>query len=121
MVNPVNRLTEPEVCTITSGQSLSAAVNLGGRILCGIYMPASWTAAGLTFQGSPDGTTYYNVQSDTAEITVTAAASVFLGLDPVRFFGINFLKVRSGTGGTPVNQGADRALTLMLGKPDVEN
>jgi hypothetical protein len=119
MANPVNRMSEAETCTIASGASLSGAVNLGGRIPVGVYMPASWTAAALTFQVSPDGVTYYNAHTEAAEYSVTASAVIYVNFDSVNFYGANFLKVRSGTSGTPVNQGADRVMTLMLGQPDV--
>lgn len=121
MANPVTQLSEPETFTISSGQSLSAGVNLGGRIPVGVFMPASWTAAGLTFQGSPDGATWYDIHDTAAEVSVAAAAAIYVAFDPVKFYGINHMKVRSGTSGTPVNQGADRSLILMLGKPDVED
>ena len=120
MANPVNRLSESEVCSIASGQSLSGAVNLGGRIPVGVYMSAGWTAAGLTFQASPDGVTYYNVHTETAEYTVTASAGICVAFDSANFYGANYFKVRSGTAGVAVNQGADRSLTLMLGKPDTD-
>lgn len=102
---------------VASGASLSGAVTLGGYRLAGVVMPADWTAANLTFQGSHDGTTYWNVYDDAgSEVSVTAAedrdigirANVALALAPWRF-----LKVRSGTSGTPVNQAADRTLTLI--------
>ncbi len=115
MASPVNQATESATVTIASGQSLSPAVNLGGRKLCGIAMPAAWTAAGLTLQGSVDGTTYLDVYiaAGTA-YTITAAASQMIVLDPNLLRAMSYLKVRSGTAGAPVNQGADRALTLLL-------
>lgn len=106
--------------TIANGTSLSPAVdtgNVGGAKLIGIEMSAGWTAAGLTFQVSPDGTNYFNLQTDAAEATAVAAASQVIGLRAdlssvlSRF---RYLKVRSGTAGTPVNQGAERALFLLF-------
>lgn len=116
MANAVQRPAEPETFTILSGQSLSAGVNLGGRVPVGIYMPASWTAAGLTFQASYDGTNFFNVQNDSAEIALTVIASIYVAMDATRLRGITHLKVRSGTSGTPVNQAADRSLVLMLAR-----
>ena len=40
---------------IAAGNSLSAAVDLGGLRLAGIEMPAGWTSAGLTFQAASSG------------------------------------------------------------------
>ncbi len=121
MANPVQRLSEPEAVTIANGASLSTGINLRGRVPTGVYMSAAWTAAVLTFQASPDGSTWYNVQTESVELSITTAAGQYIAFEPTRFFGINWLKVRSGTSGTPVNQAADRALVLMTGKPDVSD
>lgn len=119
MATPVNRLCETEEATIANGASLSGGVNLRGRVLCGVYMPAAWTAAGLSFQGSADGVTYYDIHAALGEVTATTAASVYASVDPTPFLGVNFLKVRSGTSAAAVNQLAERVLTLMTGSPDI--
>lgn len=119
MATPVRALSESDALTILSGQSLSDALDLKGRILTGVFLPAAWTAANLTFQASPDGGTYYDAWDQALEITVSAAASRFVAIDAQLFLGVRFLKVRSGTSGTPVAQGADRALILMTGAPSV--
>ncbi len=99
---------------IANGESLSAAVDLGAYRLSSIIMPAAWTAAGLTFQGSIDGVTFGNMKSEGGtELAWTVAASDFLYSTPLNFWGVRFIKVRSGTAGTPVNQGAARTLTLI--------
>ncbi len=104
---------ERAVIAITT--SLSAAVNLAGYALCGIIMPTAWTAANLTFQASHDNTTYNNVYtSNGIEKTVVAAVSEFITIDPIDFIGVEWLKVRSGTSGTPVNQAAAATLILVL-------
>lgn len=81
-------------------------------------MPADWTAANLTFQGSHDNATFQNLYDDGGtEINVTAAddrnisvsAEISLAISAFRW-----LKVRSGTAGTAVNQGAARTITLVL-------
>ena len=118
MVSPVKSIAEPLAVTIAEDASLTAAINMQGRVLCGVEIPGTWTAANLTFQASQDGTNFFNMHKyDAGELTVTAAASLYLAIDPTNFLGVNFLKVRSGTTGTPVNQAAERSLTLMLGKP----
>jgi len=105
---------------IASGSSLSGEVLLDnsvprGKRLFAIVMPSSWTAANLTFQASIDGTTYNNLYDyNGSEVTVTAAASRYIVLDPLTFAGVAGVKIRSGTSGTPVNQGADRTLTLVV-------
>lgn len=108
--------------TIASGASLSDAEHLGFALaggasraaLVGIVMPDAWTAASLTFQASNDGVTFTNLYTASGtEVTVTADVSRWIALDPSDFAGIAWLKVRSGTAGTAVNQGGDRVLTLI--------
>jgi hypothetical protein len=100
--------------TIANGASLSGAVNLGNGGLAAIVMPSAWTAAVLTFQGSSDGTNFYNLYDDTgSEITATVSTSRIVALQPSLFAGLRYVKVRSGTSGAAVNQGGERALVLL--------
>lgn len=119
MTNPVQSLCEPTPVDIANGASLSTAVNLSGRILCGIYMPAAWTAGGLSFQASEDGLTFYDVWVDGAEYTTATAAGVYTAINSDAFLGVRHIKVRAGTSAVPVAQGALRTLLLMAGVPDV--
>ena len=119
MGSPVPRLCEADPVTILSGQSLSASFNLGGRIIAGAFVPSAWTAAVVTFQASWDNVTFSDVQTAAgAEYSLTATAGKYLAADPVMFYGVNFVKVRSGTSAAPVNQAADRSVVLMTGVPD---
>lgn len=117
MASPIISLAQPLDVTISSGAAITSAIDLVGRTLVGIIMPAAWTAASLTFEMSDTAAgTYVDVYDiSEAELEITVAASRYLALDPVNFFGVNYLKVRSGTSATPVNQAADRTLTLMIG------
>lgn len=100
---------------IASGSSLSPEINLSGSRLFAINMPASWTTANLTFQGSDKaGGTYNDIyDEDGNEVSVTVAASQFIILEPAKFLGLRNLKIRSGTSSSAVNQGADRTITLV--------
>ena len=110
----VSEAIETKTATIDNGASLSGVVDLGGRKLVAIVMPASWTAASLTFQASPDGVTYYNVYDGATERALVVAASYYSALNIGDWVGFRYLKVRSGTSGTPVNQGGARTLTLVI-------
>lgn len=110
-----------QTATIAAGAALSGAVNLGEKQLLGIYMPGAWTAADITLQSSPDGgTTFYelNATDGAAADAVAAfqvhapAASQFVAIDPTKLRGVNCIKLRSGTAGSPVNQVAQAVLTL---------
>ncbi|CAK0772595.1 conserved hypothetical protein [Gammaproteobacteria bacterium] len=99
---------------IANGESLSGAVQLGGAELIGVVMPAAWTAANLTLQVSADGTTFNNLYDvDGNEVPITAAASRYINLLPINFVGFQWIKVRSGTSGTPVAQGAARTIGIV--------
>lgn len=109
---------------IASGSALSEAINLdkidntpAGLRLFAIIMPAAWTAANLTFQVSVDGgTTYQNLYDDSGVeiVCVSSASTTIVFRDPTIFSSIALLKVRSGTAATPVNQGGDRNIGLVL-------
>lgn len=101
--------------TIASGASLSPEVGMDGYHLIGIVMPAAWTAAAITFQGAADGATYNSVYDNNGtEVTVQASASRHIQLTPSLLSGLSAVKLRSGTAGVPVNQGADRVLGLVF-------
>lgn len=105
---------------IDQSTSLSSAVDIKGQIIVGFEMPASWTAADLTFQAARleagDEVTYRNLyHSDAdgtdAEVTIGAGSDRFIGVDNPAVFGpVDYVKVRSGTAAAAVNQGADRTI-----------
>ena len=109
----------PQTAVIASGASLTGSIDLdaGRRTLIGIQMPAAWTTASLTFVVSHDNTTFVPLYWDGAEYTILAAggaaASLGVSLEPSAFAGWPFVKVRSGTSGTAVNQGAARTLVVL--------
>jgi hypothetical protein len=104
-----------KTATIANGASLSGVVDLRNARLAGIVMPASWTAANLTFQTSPDGVAY-NDRYDRfgVEYVVTAAAARSIQVPLDDFLSVRYLKVRSGTAGAAVAQGGARDVTLVL-------
>jgi hypothetical protein len=119
MVNPVKALSGPIDFVVASGESLSDGTHLGGTIPVAIVMPAAWTAASITFQASVDGATFYDVyDTDGTEYTATVGASQYVALNPEKFFGAIYLKVRSGTTSAAVNQGAERTIKVMCGVAD---
>lgn len=103
--------------TIAASGTLSAAVDLAGLQLTGIYMGTAWGGtAALSFQVSHDGTTYSNFYDAYGEVTVSstsAAANQFVALDPLVWAGVRHFKVRSGTAAAGVSQSAQRQLVLV--------
>lgn len=101
--------------TIAINESLSTAVAIGGSALVGLIMPAAWTAANITLQGSHDGVTFNNVHTDDGtEKTITAAASRYIALNPADYIGMDEIKLRSGTNAAAVTQAAARTITLVF-------
>jgi hypothetical protein len=102
--------------TILNGAALSDTIDTQGFPLVGIRMPAAWTAANLTFKSDPAAAASVADVYDEAgtEVVVTAAAARFIQIPASKLTGVRFLQVRSGTTGTPVNQGGDRTLQLVI-------
>lgn len=102
--------------TIGVGASLSGAVGTGGLDLQAIIVPSGWDAADITFQASHDGTNYYDcyIASADTEVTVQASASRYITIPAGTINGASWLKVRSGTTGSAVNQADAVTLTLLF-------
>lgn len=99
----------------TTGSGLSGEVSVAGGLPVALIISSTWTAADITFQASPIGSTsFYNLAAfDGTVVQSTAvAAGQWQNLDPAVFAGIDRLKVRSGTS-TGLAQGAARTLTLV--------
>lgn len=99
---------------IDSGESISDAFRLNGWKIARVLMPDAWTAAALTFQESYDGDTYRNVYNSGSEVSLAVAASQSVNFSGETYLpAVKYLKVRSGTSGTPVLQGAERTITFI--------
>lgn len=112
------KLKKQEV-SIASGASLATEIDLRLHRLVAIQMPADWTTANLTFSAreDTDGTVQSVVDSGGTEVSITAAADVYivmLDADRIAVDGLAYTTIRSGTAATPVNQTADRTLWLIL-------
>lgn len=117
----ISRYTASIAVSITSGTSLSGGVNIGAGPILALYIPTGWTAAAITFQGSLDGgTTYANLFDDAGVEVTIASASIATGAAQVyanasvleKLAALQFIKIRSGTSGTPVNQTSTMNLVI---------
>jgi hypothetical protein len=107
-MSAVNRTA---TATIALGASLSGGIYLGAGQLCGLVLPTGWDTASITFQSSMDGTIWLDFYDDGGnEVVLTPATAKYTPLDAGTFGGVVYLKVRSGTAGSPVNQSAARAI-----------
>lgn len=117
---PVTDSTRVLTFTVADNASLSAGVFVGGQMLLALSIPSTWvTATVVTFQAAmeADGEapTYQNVyKDDGTEYSVTVAASRHVRLDPAKFAGIRWLKIRSGSSGAAVNQTEDTGVDLKV-------
>jgi hypothetical protein len=92
--------------TIASGQSLSGQFYVGHGRLVSIEIPSNWTTASITFQASYDGVNFdevYDYEGNEVEMTVGAGELTPIGNTPY-FEGALWMKIRSGTVGSPVDQ-----------------
>ena len=98
--------------TIAAGASLSGSVEIGDAKYVGVIMPAAWTSASMTFQVSADNSTWVNLTDASGEVAITVAASggykVAADIQPFQY-----IKVRSGTAASAVNQEASRTITIV--------
>jgi len=100
--------------TIGAAASLSgASTKILGQLVA-IIPDASWTTNAVTFQGSLDGATFFDLWTAGAEYSVLAIpASKWQAVSQAVFTGVKYIKVRSGTSGTPVTQGSSTVITLV--------
>jgi hypothetical protein len=87
-----DRLEKREV-VIDNGQTTSNAIDVEGMILVGIITPPALTGTIFYFKVSDDGDTfydYYNVGG--AEVNIDVAPSIWIGLVPVDFAGVQNIK-----------------------------
>lgn len=100
----------------TGATGLSSAVDVSFMTPVAIIGSTDWDTGNLTFQCSYDNVTFgnmYNASGGEYTVTVpTTDGGDWITLDPADFAGINYIKLRSGTSGTPVQQ--TNASTLYL-------
>lgn len=96
--------------TLTDGNTESDAIDLSGTTLTALEIPASFEGAALTLQAaSSEAGTYYEVcNSNGTPVTITAAASRIITLDPAQMAGLRYIKLVADTAQT-----GDVSLTLM--------
>lgn len=93
-------LNPNQISTIALGAQESSAIPCGGFTLCGIKVPAAFTGVALTFEMCDTlSGTYVPIRSGIAGtvLTYTVVAGAYFAIDPKDFYGINFLKIKSGS------------------------
>ncbi|MGB4101079.1 MAG: hypothetical protein WBK91_04145 [Alphaproteobacteria bacterium] len=107
---------ETDTAVIANGAALSGVVDSGGMRLVGILTPAAVTGTQMTLQASPDrGVTFFDVYDAAGnEYVISVGVSRFIPLDPAATAGMRYLRLRSGTAASPVNQAQSTTLTLFF-------
>lgn len=109
-------LRTPAVLIPAGAPGLSAIVNIGMAEIIGYTIGTHWQAADISLQASADGVTFYEVlkaADGSAYSTKAAATGYYLLATPLRIG--PYIKIRSGTSGSPVNQtDGDATVTLIL-------
>lgn len=114
------RVNGSAAAVIAAGASLSNAVYLGSDVPYAVGLPNGWSAANLTFQGSIDGVTFFELYVGDAgteaayTITTTATTGRTIAVDGTKFMGLSAFKIRSGTVGVPVAQGGGATIQVGL-------
>lgn len=120
MLDPVRTIEMTAI--IAKGESQSTTINKSGYKNMLIIMPAAWTAADITFLVSNNPTSGFVKlvkASDESEITSKASASEAVNLDGTIKEALGacaYVKIRSGTSVTPVNQADRRTLIVVLSR-----
>jgi hypothetical protein len=113
---------------IPANQALSGEIDLGSNNLVAIEMPEAWAGTAITFQSkaAPQRNTtsgqtpedWDDVYDDAGtEVSVTVAANrvVVIGTVTKAAIGaLRFIRLRSGTAASPVNQNPTREIKLIV-------
>lgn len=118
----MGRQRDALTATIANGASLSGEVNTNGRRIAAIIMPSGWTAASLNFEALQDqtgSTSTFKPLVDTggAELSITTGGDRVIAIPETHALsagGLGRIKLRSGTSGAPVNQGAERIIKVVV-------
>jgi hypothetical protein len=99
--------------TFAAGASLSSSVNMAGRSVVRMRLGATWTAANVTVSVSSDNVTFFDLYDDTGLVyTVIMGANRSVYIAPGPLLRLPYLRLRSGTPTTPVNQVAATSILV---------
>lgn len=113
IVSGYQGLTNPALeVVIANGATESGAIPCAGMSLVGIILPAAFTGTALTFLVSDAvAGTYVPLHSTVSGtlLSYTVAQGKYCAIDPKDFYGVQFLKIKSGSA-----EGAARTLICSL-------
>lgn len=101
--------------TIANGESLSGPIDISAFDHIRIEMPDEWTPADLTIQALAVDGTYkdvYDKDGNEVAIKVDTNRIISISASNPKLGPLSWIKLRSGTGATPVAQGGERTLYI---------
>lgn len=104
--------------TWAAGASLSDEQDLAGYVPAALVMSATWDTANITLTATRNSSHLDVYDEAGSEVTFVVAASRYVTLNPTPLRGLQKVKLRSGTTGTPVAQSAATTVTLLARKVD---
>lgn len=97
--------------TIANAATKSSVAETYGLSVLGVYIPASLTGTAISFEASPDNSTFSPIYYSGANYSIDVTTSKFIPFDkPALFAGVRYLKIVSNA-----SEGGSRTLTLALG------
>jgi hypothetical protein len=76
----------------------STEVDITGYVPVGFFLPASFDGTALKFKAAPTlGGTKYVINDGAGDLSLTVAASKYIGVDPAKFRGVRYLTLTAGT------------------------
>lgn len=107
---------------IPANQSLTGEIDLGSNKLMAIEFPTTWAGTSITFQSKVERNengleTWRNVYDDAgSEVTATVGSNRIVGLDALalELSSLRYIRIRSGTSSSPVNQNPTKLLRLIV-------
>jgi len=99
--------------TIPAGASVTASIDLTNGALLGLIMPPAFTGTQLTFLASNDGLDFRDFEIHGNAYTETAGVNEWIVFTDNPFYGVPYLKIRSGTLNSPSVQQFDATFQLI--------
>jgi len=104
--------------TIANGASVSSVIDLNQTALIGFLMPAAWTSAALNIEVSSNNADWnvvgvYNSDQSVASTWASPVVGGAYSVDVMALLPWRYIRFRSGTSGSPINQGAARAINVI--------
>lgn len=99
----------------TNGMSAALDVSAASAVV-GVIMPASWSPAVVTVQGSIDGTEFFDIYAGPAagELFFNVMADALVPINPDRLRGCKAIKLRSGFSGAVIPQAQPRLFGIVV-------